>query len=68
MLPIWILEERRGEKGMREKMNKGTEEKNIFVFTDEQQEIVCSHFGKKKEEMEEWEICELLDEVIDNLD
>lgn len=53
---------------MREKMNKGTEEKNIFVFTDEQQEIVCLHFGKKKEEMEEWEICELLDKVIDNLD
>ena len=39
---------------MREKMNKGTEEKNIFVFTDEQQEIVCSHFGKSGKSANYW--------------
>lgn len=48
-------------------MNKKAENKNIFIFTDEQQEIVCAYFGKKREEMEEWEVCELLDKVIDNL-
>lgn len=41
---------------------------NKFIFTEEQQEVVCKHFGKEKGELEFWEICELLDRVIDNLD
>lgn len=41
---------------------------NKFIFTEEQQEVVCKHFGKEKSELEFWEICELLDTVIDNLD
>lgn len=39
----------------------------FIIFTEEQQEVVCKHFGKKREELEFWEICELLDRVIDNL-
>lgn len=41
---------------------------NKFIFTEEQQEVVCKHFEKEKSELEFWEICELLDRVIDNLD
>lgn len=41
---------------------------NNFIFTEEQQEVVCKHFGKNKEELEFWEVCELLDKIIDNLD
>lgn len=41
---------------------------NSFIFTEEQQEVVCKHFGKDGEKLEFWEICELLDRVIDNLD
>lgn len=55
------------------KTNKKKREQNMknmdnkFIFTEEQQEVVCKHFGKKREELEFWEICELLDRVIDNL-
>ena len=40
---------------------------NKFIFTEEQQEAVCKHFGEDIEELEFWEICKLLDKVIDNL-
>lgn len=53
-------QEKKGEQNMKNMDNK-------FIFTEEQQEVVCKHFGKKREELEFWEICELLDRVIDNL-
>ena len=46
------------------KMEKGSIQ---FIFTEEQQEIICGHFNKDKDKLEDWEICELLDKVIDNL-
>lgn len=44
------------------------ENTTLFAFTEDQQETVCRHFGKDPSKMEFWEICELLDKVIDNLD
>lgn len=52
---------KKGEQNMKNVDNK-------FIFTEEQQEVVCKHFGKEKSELEFWEVCELLDRVIDNLD
>ena len=43
------------------------EEETKFIFTREQQEVVCEHFGEDINKMEFWEICELLDRVIDNI-
>ena len=40
----------------------------LFVFSFEQQEVVCKHFGKDIKNMEDYEIDELLDKIIDNLD
>lgn len=40
----------------------------LFVFSFEQQEVVCKHFGKDIRNMEDYEIDELLDKIIDNLD
>ena len=39
----------------------------LFVFTLDQQEVVCKHFGKDIKDMEDYEIDELLNKVIDNL-
>lgn len=38
-----------------------------FIFTFEQQKIVCEHFGKDVRNMEDYEIDELLNKVIDDL-
>ena len=38
-----------------------------FEFTPEQQDIVCEHFGKHRDDLDEFEIAELLDKVIDDL-
>ena len=36
-----------------------------FVLTPEQAEDICKHFGENINELEEYEICELLDRLID---
>ena len=38
-----------------------------FIFTFEQQKIVCEHFGKDIRNMEDHEIDELLNKLIDDL-
>lgn len=38
-----------------------------FIFTFEQQKIVCEHFGKDIRNMEDYEIDELLNKLIDDL-
>lgn len=47
--------------------NENMQAEEKFIFTEEQQEIVFEYFDKNKNELEFWEICELLDQVIDNL-
>lgn len=37
-----------------------------FVFTDDQQEAVCRHYGKDRSQLQDYEICELLDRLIDD--
>lgn len=37
-----------------------------FVLTREQAEDICKYYGKNIEEMEDWEIGELLDRLIDD--
>lgn len=49
-------------------MKENKEMENKYIFTEDQQETVCRHFGKEKNDLEFWEICELLDRIIDNLD
>lgn len=39
----------------------------LFILTREQQETICKHFGKNVDELQDFEIGELLDKVIDNL-
>ena len=39
-----------------------------FELTIEQAKTICKHFGKDYSKMQVWEICELLDKIIDNLD
>ena len=36
-----------------------------FILTYEQAKNICEHYGANISEMEEWEICELLDRLID---
>lgn len=36
-----------------------------FTLTYEQAMDICEHFGKNIDELEDWEICELLDRLID---
>lgn len=38
-----------------------------FIFTFEQQKIVCEYFGKDIRNMEDYEIDELLNKLIDDL-
>lgn len=38
-----------------------------FIFTFEQQKIVCEHFGKDIRNMKDYEIDELLNKLIDDL-
>lgn len=39
----------------------------LFHITKDQQIKLINHFNKQNEILEEYEICELLDEVIDSL-
>jgi hypothetical protein len=39
-----------------------------FDLTIEQAKQICKHFEKNFEELQEYEICELLDKIINNLD
>lgn len=39
-----------------------------FTFTATQMEKVAKHFGKDIKDLEDFEVCELLDNIIDNLD
>lgn len=36
-----------------------------FILTYEQAKDICAHYGVDIAQMEEWEICELLDRLID---
>lgn len=38
-----------------------------FHITRDQADAICEHFGKTVNELEEYEICELLDQIIDEL-
>lgn len=38
-----------------------------FELTKEQAEGICKYLGKNLKELEDWEICELLDEFIDEV-
>ena len=38
-----------------------------FNVTKEQAIKICEHFGKDINKMEDYEVCELLDKIIDNL-
>lgn len=38
-----------------------------YHITREQAEIICKHFNKNMNDLEEYEICELLDEIIDEI-
>jgi hypothetical protein len=37
-----------------------------FIITNEQAEDICKHYGKHTNELEDWQICELLDRLIDD--
>ena len=37
-----------------------------YTITEAQAKDICNHFGKDADTMENWEVCELLDKVIDN--
>ena len=39
----------------------------LFHLTEEQSKRVCDYFGKNYNELEEYEICELLDKLIDSI-
>jgi len=42
------------------------QESNIlFHITNDQADIIAKHFGKDVNNLEEYEICELLDKIID---
>lgn len=38
-----------------------------YHITEDQAKAICAHFNKNFEDMEEYDICELLDEIIDHL-
>lgn len=44
-----------------------TDGDRLFLFTRDQQEVVCKYFGKDIRNMVDYEIDELLDKVIDDL-
>lgn len=41
---------------------------STFVLTRDQQTTLCQHFGKNLDELEEYEVGELLDKLIDDLE
>lgn len=38
-----------------------------FTLTQDQLETLCNHFGVNPEEQEDFELCELLDKLIDTV-
>lgn len=38
-----------------------------FILTSDQKEAICTHFGVDMNEVEDWQIAELLDKIIDSL-
>ena len=38
-----------------------------YLITPEQAEAICKHYGKNIEEMEDYDVCGLLDDIIDHL-
>lgn len=49
-------------------MNNKTETSNIvYHITPEQKDIILKYFKKENEELEEYQVCELLDKVIDEM-
>lgn len=38
-----------------------------FTLTQDQLETLCKHFGVNPEEQEDFEICEMLDKLIDSV-
>lgn len=38
-----------------------------FILTVDQKETICRHFGVDMNEVEDWQIAELLDKIIDGL-
>jgi hypothetical protein len=44
-----------------------TDGDRLFLFTRDQQEVVCKYFGKDIRNMVDYEIDELLDKAIDDL-
>ena len=38
-----------------------------YHITREKDEIICNHFNKNMNDLEEYEICELLDKIIDEI-
>lgn len=39
-----------------------------YYITDDQQRAICEHFGEDAEKLEDYEIVELLDRLIDELE
>lgn len=39
----------------------------MFMITTDQIDTICKHFNKNVNDLEDYEICELLDKIIDNL-
>lgn len=38
-----------------------------YNITEDQAEKICKHFGKELKDLEEYEVCEYLDRIIDEL-
>ena len=38
---------------------------NNFTFTEDQQEAVCRHYGYERNELDDYQVCELLNRLID---
>lgn len=36
-----------------------------YILTETQMEDICKAFGKNPSNLEDWEVCELLDKIID---
>ncbi len=52
---------------MEKNRNMGKDDIYNYIITEEQKSIICRYFGKDSNDMEDWEISELLDKVIDDL-
>lgn len=39
-----------------------------FIITPDQQKVICNHFGKDSNDLCDYEIAELLDQLIDEAD